>query len=187
MIALDPGKPLVWTVDGFCSQEECRELVERIERTGCEPAPVTTHRGPVMRPDIRNNARTMFDDASLASRLFERARPHLPEAMLGMRVLGANERFRGYRYGVGQRFAPHYDGAFVRREGEQSLVTFLVYLNEGYEGGETAFLDLERTVVPRIGTALFFQHHLLHEGCAVRAGTKYVLRTDVMYVRANAA
>ncbi len=183
VIPLDPTRPLVWTLDGFAAPEECRALIDRIEAAGCELAPVTTHRGPVMRTDIRNNARAMFDDDALAAAWFERARPHLPETMLGMRAAGTNPRFRGYRYREGQRFKAHYDGAYVRGPGDQSLLTFLVYLNDAFDGGETAFLDLDRTVVPRTGSALVFQHHLLHEGCEVRAGTKYVLRTDVMYVR----
>jgi hypothetical protein len=33
------------------------------------------------------------------------------------------------------------------------------------------------------GHALLFQHRLLHEGCPVRSGIKYVLRSDVMYRR----
>jgi hypothetical protein len=28
--------------------------------------------------------------------------------------------------------------------------------------------------------ALLFQHQLLHEGCVVTSGVKYVLRSDVM-------
>jgi hypothetical protein len=31
--------------------------------------------------------------------------------------------------------------------------------------------------------ALVFVHEQLHEGAAVESGRKYVLRTDVMYVR----
>lgn len=186
MIALDPTKPLLWTIDDFCTPDECAALVDRIEAAKPEVAPITTARGFVMAPKIRNNERVVFDDADLATRLFERARAGLPESMLGRRPVGANERFRAYRYRPGQRFKAHYDGAFVRNAEEQSLVTFMVYLNEGFEGGETAFLDLERVVTPRTGTALFFQHHLLHEGREVDTGTKYVLRTDVMF-RASAA
>ena len=37
------------------------------------------------------------------------------------------------------------------------------------------------SIVPKKGSALFFEHRMLHEGCAVTAGTKYVLRTDAMY------
>ena len=59
----------------------------------------------------------------------------------------------------------------------------LLYLNEGYGGGETRFKlnDTELTMVPKAGMALFFTHILMHEGAAVETGRKYVLRTDVMY------
>ena len=49
------------------------------------------------------------------------------------------------------------------------------------EGGETSFLELGEAIEPRTGNALLFQHPLLHEGSVLRAGLKYVLRTDVMY------
>ena len=57
----------------------------------------------------------------------------------------------------------------------------MLYLDEGFAGGATTFLDWERVVVPRTGAALVFQHFLLHEGSVVEAGVKYVLRTDAMY------
>ena len=183
MIALDPRHALLWTVPSVCSPEECAALVARIEAARPAPAPVTTAAGPIMRPDIRNNTRVVFADAPLAAQLLDRVRPTLPASMLGMHLSGANERFRCYRYEPGQRFAPHYDGAFVRGPEEQSLLTFIVYLNAGFEGGETAFLDAERVIAPATGTALLFQHHLLHEGRVVQRGVKYVLRTDVMYAR----
>ena len=76
-----------------------------------------------------------------------------------------------------------------------SRLTLLLYLDESFEGGETAFW---RPVVPgtRVGesvgvragagSALCFCHgdhpsSPLHEGSAVRSGVKHVLRTDVMY------
>ena len=72
---------------------------------------------------------------------------------------------------------------FVRSDDEQSLLTFMVYLNEGFAGGETRFFESGVTVTPRTGLALLFQHFLLHEGASVTAGVKYALRTDVMYRR----
>jgi len=57
----------------------------------------------------------------------------------------------------------------------------MVYLNEGFEGGETLFLQPKTVIVPRTGMALFFQHPILHEGCELTRGVKYVLRSDVMY------
>jgi predicted 2-oxoglutarate/Fe(II)-dependent dioxygenase YbiX len=180
---VDLAKPLSFTIPGVLSPDECERLVARIEALGPSVAPVSRAEGPVLDLGTRNNARVIFDDPELAGLLFGRVRARVPGELMGMHVVGANERFRGYRYHPGQRFAPHYDGSFIRSETERSLLTLMVYLNEGFEGGETALLDLEETVVPRTGTALLFQHPLLHEGCAVTRGVKYALRSDVMYRR----
>ena len=178
---LDGSAPLVFTLDEVLGASECAGLIARCEPLGFAPAPITTAAGFVMRQDIRNNDRVMFDDVALAAQLFGRIRGQLPERLFGRRPVGVNERFRCYRYEPGQRFAPHYDGAFCRSRSERSELTFMVYLNDGFAGGDTAFLDFDVAVVPRAGTALLFQHLLLHEGSAVESGVKYVLRSDVMY------
>jgi prolyl 4-hydroxylase len=103
-----------------------------------------------------------------------------------MQVVGANERLRCYRYAPGQRFKPHFDGSFARDHDERSLLTFMVYLNDDFEGGETALLDLDQMVAPKTGSALLFQHPILHEGCTVTRGVKYALRSDIMYRRIGA-
>lgn len=64
---------------------------------------------------------------------------------------------------------------------ECSERTFMIYLNDDFTGGQTAFYEFDVDVAPRLGMALVFQHRLLHEGCTVRSGVKYVLRSDVMY------
>ncbi|WP_164010780.1 prolyl hydroxylase family protein [Pyxidicoccus trucidator] len=183
---LDTGNPLLITVANLLSAEECRALVERIESEGPTAAPITTAKGFVMRPDIRNNTRVMFDDVALAATLFERISPHVPHRLEREWVAcGANERLRCYRYEAGQYFAPHFDGAFVRHSDERSLLTFMVYLNDCPHGGATNFFALGYSVTPSMGTALLFNHHLLHEGAEVTAGIKYALRTDLMYRRAG--
>lgn len=179
--SIDLSHPVLWTVPELFTPGERAAWMERIEAAAPAPAPITTLRGAQMRPDIRNNDRVVFDDPELAGLLLARIRGHVPEELLGARLCGANERIRCYRYASGQRFAPHYDGAFVRDEHEQSLISYLVYLNEGFVGGETNFLQIGRSVVPRAGMALLFQHRVLHEGAAVHAGVKYVLRSDLMY------
>lgn len=58
----------------------------------------------------------------------------------------------------------------------------MVYLNEGYSGGETHFRSTDRTVSevisPHTGTLLLFNHDVHHAGESVLKGTKYILRTD---------
>jgi prolyl 4-hydroxylase len=179
--SLDHSAPLVWTIPDVMSAAECRDAISRIEHLGPAAAPVSTSRGMVMMPDVRNNERVMFDDVDLAARLFARIRESLPPVMCGMQAVGANERFRCYRYSPGQLFAPHYDGSYERTERERSLLTLIVYLNDDFEGGRTAFHDFDLEAIPKAGTALVFQHLLLHEGCKVHSGVKYAMRSDVMY------
>lgn len=176
---LDLTAPLVFTIAGVLDAPACAALIARIERVGPEAAPITTPHGFVMRPDIRNNTRVMFDDLELAADLFARLRGAIPPRLCGRRAVGVNERFRCYRYEPGQRFAPHFDGAFARSPTECSELTLMVYLNDDFTGGETAFEDV--VVEPCTGSALLFQHRQLHEGCVVETGVKYVLRSDVMY------
>jgi prolyl 4-hydroxylase len=178
---VDLTKPLWWTVDGVLSPGECARLVARIEAMGPTLAPVSRATGPVVDEGTRNNTRVIFDDPAFAGLLFERLRPHVPAELSGMRAAAANERLRCYRYAPGQRFAPHYDGSFYRCPGERSLLTLLVYLNEGFSGGETGLLDVDRVITPKTGMALLFQHAILHEGARVRAGVKYAARSDIMY------
>jgi prolyl 4-hydroxylase len=179
--SLDFSAPLVFTIADLCTASECAALIARIEHLGPEAAPITTERGFVMRPDVRNNTRVMFDDVDLAATLYTRLAPSVPARLCGRRLAGVNERFRCYRYAPGQRFAPHYDGAFARSPTERSELTFMVYLNDAFTGGKTTFWDFGASVSPRAGSALLFQHFTLHEGCVVESGVKYVLRSDVMY------
>eukprot|EP00700_Malawimonas_jakobiformis_P003801 EC726717.1.p4 GENE.EC726717.1~~EC726717.1.p4 ORF type:complete len:84 (+),score=21.85 EC726717.1:437-688(+) len=68
------------------------------------------------------------------------------------------------------------------RIGERSYVTVQIYLNEGFEGGSTRFLEgTPYDCVPKTGSVLIFQHDLFHEGEALVRGRKYTIRTDAMY------
>jgi hypothetical protein len=176
---------LLFLIHDFFSPDECRSAIVRSEQLGYSDAPLTTPLGFVMAKDVRNNTRVMVDDVAAARRLFDRARPFLPSRVDPWRLHGFNERFRYYRYEVGQRFRLHYDGSFRRNAGEESQLTFMIYLNDDFTGGTTDFYyeneRLKARVRPRRGTALVFAHAQLHEGTPVLDGRKYVLRTDVMF------
>lgn len=178
---LDEDNSII-TVTSLLSPKECDSLIRIAESQGFTEAPITTAFGFAHRPDIRNNTRVMFDDAPLAEELWTRVRPAAPAKQLGWEAVGLNERLRFYRYNVGQAFRWHYDGSFRRSALEQSQLTLLIYLNEGFAGGSTMFKD-GPVVVPRQGMALLFRHPILHQGEAVQTGCKYVLRSDVMYRR----
>jgi len=176
----------VFTVEGLFSPAECDAYIAHSEAFGYGDAPITGMLGPVVDKDVRNNDRVMRDDPELAAELWRRAREYVPQTKAGRTAVGVNERLRFYRYDPGQQFNWHYDGYFERATGERSFITFMVYLNQGFTGGETSFGNPATArcsfqIVPRQGMALFFDHPLLHKGEPVVSGRKYVLRTDVMY------
>ena len=169
-----------FTLHPIFTPEECQTFIVRAENQGFEKAMISSRRGAVIDLNVRNNDRVIWDDPELAERIWQRVKDYLPVVQGGREIRGLNERFRYYRYTQGQRFAWHQDGYFERSNGERSLLSFLIYLNEDYEGGATKF---EWTQVQgKTGMGLIFPHGLVHEGGAVIGdGVKYVIRTDVMY------
>ena len=176
-------------IHDFLSPEECQAYITQSEQQGYEEATINSVSGASIRKDVRDNTRVILDDPSLAASWFQRAMPFLPPELGPWKPVGFNERFRFYRYDPGQSFKRHYDGSYVRLNRDESLLTFMVYLNQEYTGGTTDFYHpddrLKASVTPRRGMALVFEHLQLHEGTAVESGRKYVLRTDVMYRRSR--
>ena len=149
------------------------------EQTGYEVAKVNTGSGSQVRTGVRNNNRAFYKSEELAQAFWEKAKPFVPAQMGNSVPIGLNELFRFYRYQRGQQFKGHFDESYVRSPQEMSFLTFMVYLNDNFEGGDTAFRGLR--VRPKQGMALIFLHNVYHEGSAVTQGVKYVLRSDIMY------
>ena len=175
----------ILTVDNFLSAEECRNLIQRSETIGYEEAAIRTDEGDRIFKDARDNDRVIFDDLPLAQQLFERAKLFLVPEKDGWTLSRMNERFRFYRYREKQKFAWHLDGKVTDTRGDETFLTFMVYLNDDFEGGSTDF-NWEK-VNPKRGRALVFPHRIRHQGSPVTAGAKYVLRTDVFFSQPSQA
>lgn len=169
----------IWVIENFLTEKECEDLILFSETKGYEEATVSLKSGAKMMKNIRNNERLIYEDEILAQQYWEKLKPFCPEKLDTAIAIGLNEQFRFYKYQSNQRFKRHIDGRFQRNEQEESRVTFMMYLNQDFEGGETNFDDL--SISPKTGMALCFIHELKHEGSPVTKGIKYVLRSDVMY------
>ncbi len=172
----------IFTVEDFLTRQECLDTIVKSEGIGYELAKVNTAGGAKVRTDIRNNSRAFYKSEELAQQLWDKLQPLLPAPLASMAnstAIGLNELFRFYRYQRGHQFKGHYDESYVRNEHEASFLTFMVYLNDNFQGGDTSFRGLR--VQPRQGMALIFLHNLYHAGSEVTQGVKYVLRSDVMY------
>lgn len=95
-------------------------------------------------------------------------------------------------YEPGQQYRPHFDffntavphfARIVAAQGQRNA-TFLIYLNDDYEGGETEFPELGIRFKARVGDALHFvsagpdgvgDPRTLHAGLPPASGTKWLL------------
>ncbi|KAG2367517.1 hypothetical protein BDR07DRAFT_1393475 [Suillus spraguei] len=95
-----------------------------------------------------------------------------------------NSNIRMYKYTPSQYL--------TEARSEWTVLVYLTGIEDGVEGGETLFYKDERgkpreTIVAPLtrGTVLLHRHGnecLLHEGSLVRHGTKYILRSDLMFM-----
>jgi prolyl 4-hydroxylase len=169
----------IFIIENFCSPQECNEFIAKSEGIGYEPATIETENGQKVVTSVRNNNRVIYTDQKLADLLWQQIQPFAPKQIGNSKPIGLNEMFRFYKYEPGQEFKRHRDQSYIRNEAEASYYTFMIYLNDDYEGGTTTFN--EHTIHPKQGMALVFLHNLEHEGSPVTKGIKYVLRTDIMF------
>lgn len=93
----------------------------------------------------------------------------------------AGEPLHVLRYSPGQEFRPHLDA--IPGEANQRQWTLIVYLNAGFDGGETDFPELRIRTLGGKGDALVFRNALpdgtadqraRHAGLPVTSGEKWV-------------
>jgi prolyl 4-hydroxylase len=124
----------IYTIPEFFTPAECDGWIALSERVGFEAATLATMGGPELQKDIRNNDRVILDDHDRACELWRKLEPAVPRILEGRQAVGLNERLRFYRYDPGQQFRGHVDAPYRRENGQSSILTFLVYLNDGYDG-----------------------------------------------------
>ncbi|MFM9434625.1 putative 2-oxoglutarate/Fe(II)-dependent dioxygenase YbiX [Janthinobacterium sp. CG_23.3] len=175
----------VFAIPDFLTKAESAELIALAETRGFEAALVRTQLGLKPMANVRNNQRLVCELPAWRERLWTRlAATELPVLDGGATAVGLPAQLRFYKYKPGQRFKMHKDGPWSEG-GLASKLTLLVYLNDTFAGGATDFRDF--IVRPATGMALLFIHDTWHEGEQVSSGTKYVLRSDVLYTTGDAA
>lgn len=130
--------------------------------------------------DFKNDK---YIDAELANDLFSRI-PDVVKQEHGL--LRANNLIMTGMYSQGDSFGLHTDtGLYYNlQSGEKSRYTFLIYLNDGFSGGETEFYDdkfkLYKTITPKTGAGLLFDIDLWHKGNEIFSGNKYWIGIEVI-------
>lgn len=182
-----PGKDVFLLTPCF-DLEECKKIISASETLGF---------GRTNYPKLyRGNCRLITTDLALAEALWGRMRAlvpsHLEEDGCTWDAVGLNECFRLSKYVDGDVFGSHIDTFYQRNSQEKSMYTVNIYLNgdDEFQRGRTRFyndqsLSPECSVTPAAGVGLIFRQppsaHYSHDGEVVREGSKYLIRSDIMY------
>lgn len=173
----------IYVLDDFLNEAECQHLVELIDRN-LRPSELTSR--DERDKDFRTNR--SCDIYELGSRLATEIDTRMS------RLLGFNqadsEFMQGQFYEPGQQFKAHHDyfseeELVVHSHGlGQRTYTFMVYLNDVDEGGETVFPRLNVMFSPRQGRAVIWNNlspdgrpnlASLHQGLPVVRGRKCIV------------
>jgi prolyl 4-hydroxylase len=167
------------------TDEFCDKTIEKLNKKKWEDALINGGGKQVLDKEIRDCKRIMEIDEELSAFVMGIIKKHLPEEFGNKFMIDLNPMFRYLKYGPGNYFRPHYDLRYTDKLGRVSLITVQMYLNDDFKGGETVFFDdNERKIythIPKKGDIILFEQGFEHAGSEVTEGTKYSVRTEVMY------
>lgn len=204
-----PEVPGAFQLLNVLSKKETEKIIAITETLGYhEDSPVS------LPHDVRHNKNLNWVVSEMIDHtIWNRTKHLVKEEYRGETAKGINARFRFYKYDEGDFFKPHTDGSWSgSRVVSNKLIsnaypelysqyTYLILLNDDFEGGETLFMvsksnpqkpaKIEQDVnvvkvrTPR-GGVLCFPHglhplHCLHASAPITKGAKYIIRTDILF------
>ncbi|MEM6625411.1 MAG: 2OG-Fe(II) oxygenase [Pseudomonadota bacterium] len=177
-------KAQLYRWDGFLPEDTCADIIALSETSLARSTTVAESKIDPTRTSETSQVGTMDND------LVKQADAAISKA-LGV-SLNFSEPIQAQKYSPGQEYKAHYDYFYpgsadydsYGKDMGQRTWTFMIYLNEGCEGGGTRFRKLDKTFQPKTGRAIIWNNltdtgdpnpFTLHQGMKVRAGVKYVI------------
>lgn len=180
--------PFIRTFAGNLSRETCREIVATFEKDKANQVPGRTLHGAL--PDVKRTTDLLISKNGLwqdiDAAVFDKLRGAIEEYVSVIPhehdlkdILTSTLRDRGYlihKYDKLDGFYHWHNDFLVLSNGQWRVLTFLWYLNDVEEGGETEFID-GTTIKPEAGKLLIFPAtwSLKHRARRPLSGDKYVM------------
>ena len=167
-------------IPNFLSNDECNKLIKRIEsdntrsRVACDEKNQSTYD-----QQRTSSSSILWQELYIQKKIAEELNINIDRA----------EDLQGQKYESGQYFRLHHDyfegynyEYHCQKSGNRTH-SFMIYLNDNYEGGETNFPLLNLSIKPEKGKAVWWynikdgelQQDTIHEGKDVISGTKYIV------------
>lgn len=164
-------KPLVFS--NFLSQDEC-DYIRKRASSKMQPSTISEDKNIDVSVRKSDTAWLSLNDP-VVRRVAERC------IAMTDRPLVNCEKLQVLRYKEGGFYRPHQD--VITGHPNKRMYTFILALNDGYEGGSTAFPNIHRMYKLKKGDVLFFDtldnyematSKALHSGTKVLSGEKWI-------------
>lgn len=168
-------EPLILILENVLSSSECDSLIDlakdRMQRAKIGKSHLVS--------DIRTNSSMFFEES-------ENELIHTIETRVSnlMNIpISHAEPLQILHYNVGDQYQSHFDYFTSANVVNNRISTMVMYLNDVEEGGETHFPSLHFSVMPKKGSAVYFEYFYndnrineltLHAGQPVAVGEKWV-------------
>ena len=173
VIYMIPVYPQPKVYHDFITPEERKYIIERSEKE-LKTSLVSEDR--YIDDSVRKSETVWLDrDDPIVRNVMERCLEYTD------RPLANCEKLQVLKYKPGGFYKPHQDA--FENDGNMRMYTFILALNDDYEGGETEFPNLGKEYKLRAGDALFFEtldnyemmtSKALHGGKPVKSGEKWI-------------
>ena len=177
----------IYTFDDFLTSEDCQTLIEESNRK-LRPSSVSNVKDEVILSKDRTSSTA---DLHYFNSAYLNQIDNKITSFMGLNPF-TGEIMQTQKYKPGQYYKAHTDYFYpLTREYKtytewmgQRTWTFMLYLNDVEEGGETHFKHLKLKVKPKQGMAIFWNNlyrngipnlKTLHEACPPVSGDKYVI------------
>lgn len=164
-------------IDDFISEKECAKIIDFCEENNLfQQSKISNSSSGTKVSAYRTSSSAMIEGTHQTTPIISDLKEKI--ATLLKCDINKIEELQGVRYYKSEGYRPHFDASvLVKRK-----MTCLLYLNEGFLGGETYFPELGFGVTPKIGRLLIFQNlnendkvitQSFHQGSPILNGVKY--------------
>ena len=182
-VKIDSSLLEIYKIDNFLNDEECDNIINIINTSSLLKSTTTLE----VDSKFRTSSTCHFD---MSNSIISYIDTKIHDIMKISKSKGEN--LQGQKYLIGEEFKTHSDYFSKNQEyninhlqnGGQRTWTFMVYLNNVEEGGDTEFTEINTKIKPIRGMALLWNNlnddntenvYSLHRGLPIIKGEKYII------------
>jgi prolyl 4-hydroxylase len=185
----------IYEIDNFLTEDECNYII-KISSKNLSDSKVFKEKSEIDNSFRKSKSCTLYSFRYNIKWVKEKLYKHFPYVKNH-----SCEALQVGKYEKGGFFRGHFDACAYFNEDDcrkmdgyygPRLMTCLIYLNDDYEGGQTYFPSIQKSIIPKKGKALIFFNtnkdgsvikESMHEGKEITNGEKWIATLWVRHIK----